>query len=281
MNGIFDVTRAFDIYQHSKRIPQPVSFVFLQVLVEMGMCTKQAMEQMFSEPWVQSKQEALRLKDDYIIELPISRPSKIICMGRNYQKHVKELDHEIPDTPLFFAKASSSLVPHEGEIVIPSWLEGEVHHEAELGIVIGQMGKNISEQEAYDYMAGYTIINDVTARTMQKGDIASGNPWYRSKSLDTFCPIGPYLIPTDAVADPHQLQIKLTVNGEIRQDSNTSNMIFKIPHIIAEISKYMTLMPGDIIATGTPEGVSPIQNGDEIEISITGLGTLKNSVIES
>lgn len=278
-NGIFDVSRAFDIYQHSKRIPQPVSFVFLQVLVEMGMCSGEAMDQVFSEPWVQSKQEALRLKEGYIIELPVSRPSKIVCLGRNYQKHIQELDHEIPREPLFFAKATSSLLPHEGEIVIPRWLNGRVDHEAELGIVIGQQGKNISESNAYDYIAGYTIINDVTARDIQKNDIEHGNPWYRSKSLDTFCPAGPYLVPVDRIDDPHQLEIKLTVNGEIRQQNTTANMIFKIPRIIAEISKYMTLMPGDIIATGTPEGVSPIQNGDEIEVSISGLGTLRNRVV--
>ena len=127
-------------------------------------------------------------------------------------------------------------------------------------------------------MAGYTIINDVTARSMQKTDIEKGNPWFRSKSFDTFCPIGPYLVPRDAVDDPHNLDIRLSVNGETRQESNTSLMMFKLPTLIHLLSKYMTLQPGDVIATGTPEGVSEIKHGDVVEITVTGLGTLTNPV---
>ncbi len=130
------------------------------------------------------------------------------------------------------------------------------------------------------YIAGYTILNDVTARTMQKKDIDHHEPWFRSKSLDTFCPVGPYLVPADEVKDPHSLKITLTVNGKKRQQSKTSSMIFKIPKIVAHLSRFMTLHPGDIIATGTPEGVSPIKEGDGIEVTITGLGSLRNRVIK-
>ena len=129
------------------------------------------------------------------------------------------------------------------------------------------------------HIAGYTIVNDVTARTMQKEDTQNKRPWYRSKSLDTFCPMGPYLVPADAIEDPQNLNIRLTVNGEIRQEASTASMIFKIPQLVAYLSKFFTLEPGDDIATGTPEGVSPLEDGDNVEITITNLGKLENSVM--
>lgn len=278
--GTFNLSRAFDIYQRAKGARQPVSFDFLQVLVEMGYCSGNMIQNVLSEPWVQSKQEGLRLPQDFRYNLPISRPSKIIGLGRNYRAHVKELHHEIPKEPLFFGKAPSALIPHETDIVIPRWLDDRVDHEAELALVIGKRGKDIPEEEAISHIAGYTILNDVTARTMQKEDIDHHEPWFRSKSLDTFCPVGPFLVPTDEVKDPHSLKITLTVNGEMRQQSKTSSMIFKIPKIVAHLSRFMTLQPGDIIATGTPEGVSPIKDGDVIEVTITGLGTLRNRVVK-
>jgi 2-keto-4-pentenoate hydratase/2-oxohepta-3-ene-1,7-dioic acid hydratase in catechol pathway len=201
-------------------------------------------------------------------------------MGRNYQAHIKELQHETPKAPLFFCKAPSAMISHESDIIIPEWLNDRVDHEAELAVVIGKQAKNVKQDEAMSYVAGYTIINDVTARDMQKGDIAAGDPWFRSKNIDTFCPVGPYLVPVEEIQDPNNLDIRLTVNGEVRQQANTSAMIFKIPEIIAEISRYLTLESGDLIATGTPEGVSPIKAGDEIEVSIEGLGTLKNTVVK-
>ncbi|MCK5149026.1 fumarylacetoacetate hydrolase family protein [bacterium] len=212
------------------------------------------------------------------MDLPIGRPGKIIGVGRNYKNHVKELDHDIPELPLFFCKATSSLIATDQPIIIPEWLDTRVDHEAELAVIISKQGRSISEADAMDYVAGFTILNDVTARDIQKEDVNSAHPWFRSKSMDTFCPVGPGITPADQDLDPHNLDIVLTVNGEIRQKNNTKNMIFTIPQIIAEISKYMTLLPGDIIATGTPEGVGPIYNGDIIEIKITGLGTLTNKV---
>ena len=276
--GSYDLTQAFNIYQHVKHVPQPVSFAFLQVLVEMGYCSAQTIEKIFEDQWVRSKIESLRLPENLQYDVPIARPSKVIAIGRNYADHVKELKHEMPDELCFFSKAPSSLTAHATEIIIPEWLQGEVHYEAELALVIGKSVKNIAPEDAMMVLAGYTIVNDVTARTLQKSDIESRNPWFRSKSLDTFCPIGPCLVPVDALDDPHHLDISLSINGEIRQKGNTELMLFKSPEIIAEVSKYMTLQPGDIIATGTPAGVGPIQNGDTIEITITGLGTLRNQV---
>jgi len=277
--GIYNFSSAFDLYQKAKGVKQTMTLQFLQVLVEMGYCSSQVIEQIMTESWVQAKLHTLKLQDDMSFDLPITRPSKIIGLGRNYRAHAKELNHALPKEPLFFSKAPSTLIPHEGEIVIPNWLDSRVDHEAELAVVIGKTGKDIPESEAMDYIAGYTIVNDVTARTIQKDDTGRNEPWFRSKSLDTFCPVGPYLVPADTVSDPHDLDILLTVNGDERQAANTADMIFKLPHILSHVTKFMTLHPGDIIATGTPEGVSPIQDGDVIEISITGLGTLRNRVV--
>ena len=277
--GIFDLTQAFDIYQHVKRVPQPVSFAFLQMLVEMGYSSAQAIEKIMADQWVRSKIEGLRLPEGTQFDVPISRPSKIVAIGRNYAEHVKELKHEMPDELCLFSKAPSSVIAHEDDIVIPAWYDGQVDYEAELGLIVGKAGHRIPAEDALMYLAGYTIVNDVTARSMQKTDIEKRNPWFRSKSFDTFCPFGPYLVPVDALEDPQNLDIQLTVNGEVRQKANTKLMMFKIPDIVAEVSKFMTLQPGDIIATGTPAGVGAIQNGDEIEITITGLGTLRNRVV--
>ncbi len=277
--GIFNFTEAFDTYQHAKGARQPVSLNFLQVLVEMGYCSANTIKKVLSDPWVRSREERLRLTE-FRYNPPIERPTKIIGLGRNYRAHAKELKHEIPKEPIFFAKSPSAITSHEADIVIPHWLDERVDHEAELALIIGKKGKNIPEEEAMSYIAGYTILNDVTARAMQKEDLAHSNPWFRSKSFDTFCPVGPFLIPADEVPDPHALEISLTINGKEHQRASTSEMIFKIPEIISYISKFMTLSPGDIISTGTPQGVSPIKHGDVIEVTITGFGTLKNRVVK-
>ncbi len=276
-----NLTRALDIFQKARGIKTPVSFTFLQVLVELGYCSGSIIRNVLDEPWVQSKQEELRLVKELNFELPISRPSKILGIGRNYKAHAKELKHDIPSEPLFFAKSPSALVPHMADIVIPRWLEGEVHHEAELAVVIGKQGKDIPEDQAMSYVAGYSILNDVTARAMQKEDQQKNRPWFRSKNLDTFCPMGPYLVPADEIQDPQTLDITLTINGKKQQHAKTSSMIFTIPRLIAHLSRYMTLEAGDIIATGTPEGVSPIKDGDKIAITITQLGTLHNRVVSA
>lgn len=276
-----NLTKALDIYQQAKGIKNAMSFTFLQVLVEMGYCQGEAIRQILSDSWVQAKISELELPSDISFNLPIARPSKIIAIGRNYSAHIKELKHETPDEPLFFSKAPSSLLPHEGEIVIPGWIEDRVDHEAELAVVIGKQARNISAEETGEYIAGYSILNDITARTMQKTDIESGNPWYRSKSIDTFCPMGPFLVPADGIKNPQKLQITLKVNNDIRQDASTELMIFPIPELISHISRYMTLEPADVIATGTPAGVSPVENGDVIEITISEIGTLRNTIVRS
>jgi len=276
----YNLTEALNIYQKAKGIDKKLSIAFLQMFIEMGYCSGAIINNIFNDPWVKSKIKDLVITTDFIYGIPVPRPSKIICLGRNYKAHAQELKHALPTEPLFFSKASSSLIAHRENIIIPSWLEGRVDHEAELALIIGKTGKDIPEDDALHYLAGYTIINDVTARDMQKKDIRNSNPWFRSKSLDTFSPLGPYIIPADEIKDPHNLKIKLKINNKIRQNASTADMLFKIPEIISYISKYMTLQSGDIIATGTPEGVSEIIDGDNIEITISGIGTLQNTVVK-
>jgi 5-oxopent-3-ene-1,2,5-tricarboxylate decarboxylase / 2-hydroxyhepta-2,4-diene-1,7-dioate isomerase len=275
-----NLTTALCIYQKARGIKNPVPVTFLQVMVEMGTCSGELIDTVLNDSWVQSKWTSLALPDSTPMDVPISRPSKIICIGRNYKEHARELDHQIPDEVLYFSKAPSSLLAHEGDIRIPRDV-GRVDHEAELAVIIGRETARVPETTAISHVAGYSILNDVTARALQKADIAQGKPWFRSKSLDTFCPMGPYLIPADRINETPQLDIECRVNGEIRQKANTRDMIFPIPVLIARISRFITLLPGDIIATGTPQGVSPVQSGDIIEITIEGLGTLKNRVIET
>lgn len=217
--------------------------------------------------------------DVYKILPPITRPSKIIALGRNYLEHAKETGYNAPKEPIFFSKSVSSIIGHDERIIYPTWLT-RVDPEVELGVIIGKKAKNIPEETAINYVLGYTIINDVTARDMQTEDLKISNPWFRSKSFDTFCPIGPYLVLKEQVQDPHNLNIELRVNGTVRQKDNTKNLIFKIPYIISYITRHMTLEPGDIIATGTPSGIAPIKPGDIIEAEIEGIGILKNIVVE-
>lgn len=206
--------------------------------------------------------------------LPPAQPSKIICVGLNYMDHARELDMTIPKKPLIFLKPPSAIICHMEKIVYPD-TTGRVDYEAELAIVIGKRCKNVLSENARSVIMGYTCFNDVTARDLQKED----GQWTRAKSFDTFAPIGPFIIDHDL--DICDLSIKTRVNGKIRQDSRTSNLIFGVPELIEFISGIMTLEKGDIIATGTPPGVGELIVGDEVEIEIEDIGVLKNSVVSS
>jgi 2-keto-4-pentenoate hydratase/2-oxohepta-3-ene-1,7-dioic acid hydratase in catechol pathway len=211
-------------------------------------------------------------------------PSKIICLGRNYIEHAKEMKAEVPKNPIFFAKTVNTLVTDSNPIIYPKMLYNnqeynKVDHEVELAFIVSQTSKNIQIKNAYDYIEGYSIFLDITARKMQISDRNINLPWYRSKNFDTFGPIGPEITPCNDIEDPHNLNIQLRINGEVRQQSNTKYMIFKIPEILAFLSKFITLVPGDIVATGTPSGVGPIQPGDIIEASIEKIGKITHKVI--
>ncbi len=204
------------------------------------------------------------------------KPSKIVCLGRNYAEHAKEMKSEIPSRPVIFLKPPSALIGPDETIILPKDSKN-VHHEVELAVIISQKAKNVKIEKAMDYVLGYTILLDITARDLQDEAKKKGLPWSVSKGYDTFAPIGPRVV--DGKIDPYNLEIGLKVNGEIRQKGNTAQMIFKIPEIISYISSIMTLEPGDIIATGTPSGVGRIENGDIIEAWIEGIGMLKEKVI--
>ena len=214
------------------------------------------------------KGDAISLNDIKI--LPVSMPTKIIAVGLNYIDHANEMDKEIPEEPLLFMKPNSAVIAHNEEIILPE-ISKRVDYEGELAVVIGKKCKNIQESEVDDYILGFTCFNDVTARDLQEKD----GQYTRSKSFDTFAPVGPWM---ENNIDVDNLNIETKLNGRVVQKSNTSNMKFKPKYLVSYISKIMTLFPGDIIATGTPAGVGPIQHGDIIEISIEGIGTLKNKV---
>ncbi|HLL71480.1 MAG TPA: fumarylacetoacetate hydrolase family protein [Pyrinomonadaceae bacterium] len=199
------------------------------------------------------------------------KPSKIVCVGRNYRDHAAELGNAMPDEPLLFLKPPSSIVGHEAAIELPS-VSARVEHEGELGVVIGRRAHRLSDSEnSLDYVLGYTCVNDVTARDLQRRDVQ----FTRAKSFDTFCPVGPYIV---TGIDPFDLQVETRVNGEVRQRGRTSAMAFPVPYLIRYISHIMTLEAGDVISTGTPAGVGPLADSDVCEVEVEGVGTLGNPV---
>lgn len=199
-------------------------------------------------------------------------PTKIIAIGLNYHDHAKEMNVNVPEYPLIFLKPSTTFIPDGASIIYPPQTK-ELHYEGELAIVIKEKAKNVSKEEAHRYIAGYTCANDVTARDLQRMD----GQWTRSKSFDTFCPLGPKIV---SHVDPLQgLEIITRINGHIMQHSNTKNMIFNVFELVSFVSSIMTLMPQDVIITGTPPGVGPLHVGDVVEVEIEGIGILKNRVI--
>lgn len=198
-----------------------------------------------------------------------TEPSKIVCIGLNYREHANELKMKLPDEPIIFLKPPSAVLDPGKEIIYPK-SSVRVDYEGELGVVIGKRCKNVAAKDYADYVLGYTCFNDVTARDLQQKD----GQWTRAKSFDTFAPFGPAI----ARIDPLNADIQTRVNGETKQKSNTSDLIFDVPKLIEFVSGVMTLLPGDVIATGTPPGVGQLQKGDIVEVEIEGIGVLKNSV---
>lgn len=202
--------------------------------------------------------------------LPPCIPSKAICVGLNYKDHIEEMGDKIPEEPTLFIKPSTAVIGPDDYIILPE-MSRRVDYEGELAVVIGRKAKNVSIEEAKNYILGYTIANDVTARDLQAKD----GQWTRAKSFDTFLPIGPWIV-TDL--DPTSLNITTYVNGEVKQKSNTRHLIFNVPTLVSFISHIMTLNPGDVILTGTPSGVGPLKPGDVVTIEIEGIGRLTNRV---
>lgn len=207
----------------------------------------------------------IEIQDDFA-------PSKIVCVGRNYADHAAELGNEVPKSPLLFLKAPSSITRSGDPIIIPSQSQ-QVEHEGELAIIIGQDCKNLgNDDDPFEYVLGYTCLNDVTARDVQRNDVQ----FTRGKSFDTFCPIGPHI---ETELDVSDLLVTCSVNGEVKQQGRTSQMVFPVDFLIRYISQQMTLKKGDVIATGTPSGVSKMKAGDICQVTIEGIGTLENNVL--
>lgn len=228
--------------------------------------------------------QARRIAAPTRFAVPVPRPGKILCLAKNYVAHAKEMGGEAPKEPIFFAKLPDTLVAHGDPVVIPHWLTTRVDHEAELGLVLGfadpqaKGRKYVAAAEAGALVAGLTVLNDVTARKLQGQDRDQKYPWLRSKALDTFCPVGPFVVPADAL-DGGDLRVVGRVNGEVRQDARTKDMVFSIAEALVAMAKCTTLRPGDLVATGTPEGVGPIVAGDVVEVEVEGLGVLRNPVV--
>jgi 2-keto-4-pentenoate hydratase/2-oxohepta-3-ene-1,7-dioic acid hydratase in catechol pathway len=212
--------------------------------------------------------------------LPIERPGKIVCVGLNYRSHAEEQNRPTPERPLLFAKWPTALIGPGDPILLPP-ISSAVDYEAELGVVVGERVKGVSVEHALEAVSGYLCANDVSARDLQRSD----KQYTRGKSLDTFCPVGPELVPASEVPDPAALRIRCFVNGELRQDGTTADLIFSIPELIAFASEAITLEPGDLILTGTPSGVGEhrhpplfLADGDEVTVEIDRIGTLTNPV---
>ena len=212
-------------------------------------------------------------KHDYADITPLAPclPTKIIAVGLNYESHAREMNKTPPEDPMLFMKPSTAVIAHREEIKYPAHMSGRVDYEGELGVVMGKKAHMVEEHEAIEYVFGYTCVNDVTARDLQAKDIQ----FTRGKGFDTFAPLGPFI---ETEADPSDLRIRTFLNGELKQDSNTKNLIFSVPRLISFISKIMTLLPGDLIATGTPSGISPMSPGDIVEVEIEEIGKLENRV---
>ncbi len=216
---------------------------------------------------------------------PVTNPSKVIAIGLNYMDHIREADIGVPELATMFCKYPSAIIGTDTDIHWSRGLTQQVDYEAELAVVIGKAAKDVSEANAYDYIAGYMNCNDVSARDLQ---FRPGDQWLRGKCLDSFCPLGPYLVTSDEIDDPHKLSIKCKLNGQLMQDSSTREMIYRIPYLIKYLSEAFTLSPGDVIATGTPHGVGAFRDppiwlgqGDVVSVEVEGLGNLTNRCVVS
>ena len=210
-------------------------------------------------------------RDDVRLLAPVIPRSKVIGVGRNYAAHAAELGNEPPPEPLLFLKPNTAVVGPDDPIVLPAYSR-EVHHEAELAVVIGKLTKDVSVERALDQVFGYTVANDVSARDVQRTE----PQWTRAKAFDSSCPLGPYVVPGLDVDD---LAVRCRVNGEVRQDGRTADLIFDVAHLVSYASEVFTLLPGDVILTGTPAGVGPIVHGDVVEVEVEDIGVLRNPVI--
>lgn len=219
----------------------------------------------------------LSIERGAVMKAPVERPVKIVALGLNYALHAAEGKFRVPKEPILFLKAGSSVIGPGETIRLPRGL-GRMDHEVELAVIMGRRASGVKRSKAMDHVAGYTIINDVSARDLQTKDLEQQHPWFRSKSFDTFTPMGPWMVTADEVRDPGRLKVECRVNGRIRQRANTKEMVFDIATVIEFISRFITLEAGDVISTGTPEGIGPIRHGDTVTCRVERIGELRNPV---
>lgn len=281
--GVLDAAACWQLYnlaQGDDDTPMPAS---PRQLFADGAGAIDRLEKAYKWVLSENKEPALLFSPSKVRMLsPVGRPAKIVCIGLNYRDHCKEQGHEVPKSPVVFAKFATAVNGPDHPVVRPK-ITRELDYEAELAVVIGQGGRHIEEDKALQHVAGYMNFNDISARDIQMGD----GQWTRGKSCDTFAPMGPALVTPDEVPDPQNLSIQCRLNGEVVQDSSTRQMIFPVPFLIAFCSRFMTLEAGDVIATGTPPGVGMARKparflnpGDVVEVEIEGLGVLRNTIVE-
>jgi 2-keto-4-pentenoate hydratase/2-oxohepta-3-ene-1,7-dioic acid hydratase in catechol pathway len=237
-----------------------------------GAVVDQTVHRLEGAPWEPVRLGGVVAALDQVDLLAPCRPTKIVAVGLNYRAHAAESEHQVPVEPIIFLKPPTTVIGPGAAIVYPAHLSQRVDYEAELAVVVGRQARHVRREEAFAYVSGYTCANDVTARDLQQRD----GQWTRSKSFDTFCPLGPWIVPDLDVSD---LAISSRVNGELRQNARTAEMIFAVDELIAFISAVMTLEPGDVILTGTPAGIAPLQPGDRVTVEIEGIGALSNEIV--
>jgi len=211
------------------------------------------------------------------VPTPPARVGKILALGKNFRAHAEEFGEEVPTEPLFFNKLPETLVPHGATVRVPAWYAGRFDHEAELAVLIGRSGRDVPRASALEHVAGYSVANDLTARSLQGRDRERRHPWFRAKNLDGSCPLGPCLVPRDYL-DVGDLRVTARVGGELRQDARTRDWIVDVPHAIEHLSRHLTLRAGDWILMGTPAGVGPLHDGDEVVCEVEGIGRLATRI---
>jgi 2-keto-4-pentenoate hydratase/2-oxohepta-3-ene-1,7-dioic acid hydratase in catechol pathway len=273
-NGLFDFSRGYQAYQLLEEGKMTAPLTDMVELMRAGLFGRELFEKILTFAAQHTLVEKLTVAGTPKLRAPIPNPAKLIALGGNFQ-FPGEPDPDEP--PLFFKLASSVIGPDEP--IICKKILKQVEPEIEVTVIIGRRASNVSRDEAMDYVAGYTILNDVTARDLQNVAFGTSRPWAYTKSIDTFTPMGPHLVLADAVTDPHNLAMTMRVNGEVVAAASTNTMIFQIPQLIEYISQYITLEPGDVIATGTPDHPGPLKPGDTVELEIAELGSLRNPVV--
>ncbi len=280
--GVLDKNTLIDLPLLAKKLGHPFPPT-LEALIQLTEVREAHIEGLIQKAAKVDVQEASTLVNNVKLRAPVVAPPKIICLGLNYRDHAAEQEKTPPDEPVIFMKPRTAIISHEESIIKPSFVR-QLDYEAELAVVIGKRAKNVSVQEAESCIFGYTIFNDVSARDVQFKD----KQWTRGKGFDTFAPMGPCIVAAEQLENSTDLRIRTRVNGELRQDSTTRNMVFNVYEVVHSLSRVMTLEPCDIIATGTPAGVGfaikpqPkfLRGGDVVEVEVEGIGVLRNPVVE-